>query len=257
MKLICLNIWGGKKYEPLMDFIKKASEDTDIFCFQEVFKNSANRKENIFRINIYNEISKILLNYNSYYASSLNNWIVTRQEVKKTKFKLSYGVSIFIKKDIKVDSYGDFFLFGGVDTFDPSDLNTLPRNAQYVTFINKGMRYIICNVHGIWNKAGKNDSPSRINQSQKIKEFLENHQGGKILVGDFNLDINTKSIKILEEDFRNLIKEYNIPTTRNKYFPGNEKFADYVFVSSEIKIMDFQVPNIEVSDHLPLTVEFY
>ncbi len=37
MKLITLNTNGGRVFEPLMNFIKTHSSDTDIFCFQEVF----------------------------------------------------------------------------------------------------------------------------------------------------------------------------------------------------------------------------
>ena len=32
------------------------------------------------------------------------------------------------------------------------------------------------------------------------------------------------------------IKKYNIQTTRNKYFPGDDKFADYTFVSNAFEI---------------------
>ena len=43
MKLITLNLWAGVVYEPLIEFIKKHSEDTDVFCFQEMaFGDSPN-----------------------------------------------------------------------------------------------------------------------------------------------------------------------------------------------------------------------
>ena len=85
---------------------------------------------------------------------------------------------------------------------------------------------------------------------------MDKQDGKKILVGDFNLNINTKSLTILEKKMINLIKKYNIQTTRNKHFPGSEKFADYTFVSPDIKIRSFQVPHTEVSDHLPMILQF-
>ncbi len=56
MKLLCLNVWGGKIHEPLLDFIKKHS-DIDIFCFQEVF-NSAIKEisKDGFHTNIFSDI---------------------------------------------------------------------------------------------------------------------------------------------------------------------------------------------------------
>jgi len=32
--------------------------------------------------------------------------------------------------------------------------------------------------------------------------------------------------------------------------------SDYVFVSLEVKVKKFEVPNIEISDHLPLILDF-
>lgn len=53
MKLICLNAWGGKIYQPLMDFIRKHTQDTDIFCFQEVFKTTTGiSQRDGFRLNL-------------------------------------------------------------------------------------------------------------------------------------------------------------------------------------------------------------
>ena len=37
MKLLTLNVWGGKIYEPLIKFIKQAAVDTDIFVFKSYF----------------------------------------------------------------------------------------------------------------------------------------------------------------------------------------------------------------------------
>lgn len=80
--------------------------------------------------------------------------------------------------------------------------------------------------------------------------------GEKIVVGDFNLDPDTKSLGILERNLRNLIKEYDVPTTRSTLYTRKSKFADYVLVSPGVKIIDFHVSNVAVSDHLPMILEF-
>lgn len=257
MKLISLNAWGGKLFKPLIDFIQTQSQDTDIFCFQEVFNTKSNITESAgFRLNLYEEISKILPNHQGYFASGVENYIAGSFQPNFVDFNLSWGLAIFINKNLKVNSYGDFFVYGKSGSFNPKDENSVPRNVQYLSFTNGGKVLTVCNIHGIWVKGTKEDTPSRIKQSQQIKDFFKTQEGEKILCGDLNLDINTQSIKILERDMKNLIKEFNIPTTRNKFSPGNEKFADYMFVSSKVKIIDFKVPNLEVSDHLPLILEF-
>ncbi len=257
MKLISLNIWGGKKFKPLINFIKDNSKDTDIFCFQEIFDTDSNINESAgFRLNIYNDISRLLPNHHRYFASCVENYITGSFQPNFIDFNLSWGLAIFINKKLKVVSNGDFFVFKKSGTFNPKDLNSLPRNAQYLSFTKDNKKFTVCNLHGIWQSDGKKDSPSRISQSNKINKFLGKQKGEKILCGDLNLDINTQSIKILEKNMSNLIKNYNISTTRSKFFPGNDKFADYTFVSSGVNVIDFKVPNIDVSDHLPMILEF-
>jgi len=257
MKLISLNTWGGKIYNPLINFIKDNSHTTDIFCFQEVFNTTSDITEHSgFRINIYSEITGILENHQGYFAPTLDNYIVGAFQPNFTNFNLSSGLAIFIKNNIKVLSHGDFYFYGNRDSFNPKDLNSLPRNVQYLNFTDHSKLFTLCNLHGIWIKGSKGDIHSRIQQSNQIKNFLDQQEGEKILVGDFNLDINTESIKILESSMINLIKKYHISTTRSPLFPGSDKFADYMFVSKKIKVIDFQVPNLEVSDHLPMTLEF-
>lgn len=258
MKLISLNTWGGKIFELLADFIRQHSKDTDIFCFQEVFKTISSKKEVLgFRTNLHEEIGKILQNHNGYFASSIDNYLTGSFQNNFTDYNLSSGLAIFIKKELKIINHGDFFLFGNKKSYNLNDFNSMPRNAQFVIIkTEEGKKLTICNIHGIWLRASKKDSPSRINQSEKLKNFLAKEDGKKILCGDFNLDINTESIKMLESNMINLVRKYHIQTTRSNYFPGEEKFADYTFVSKDIKVKSFEVPKVEISDHLPMILQF-
>lgn len=256
MRLISLNTWGGKIYKPLLKFIEKNSENTDIFCFQEVFSTTEDIHEDSgFRVNLYAEIAKKLSHHKGFFSPTLNNYLTGAFQPNFTNYPLSSGLAVFIKKEIKVISHGDFFVYKK-GPFDPKDLHSLPRNIQYLNFISGKEKFTICNFHGIWLKEGKNDSQARLKQSEKIKKFLDGQTGKKILCGDFNLDINTQSIEMLESNLRNLIKEYSIKTTRNKHFPGSEKFADYTFVSNNVSVENFTVPDIDISDHLPMILEF-
>ena len=46
MKIISLNIWGGRVHKPLLDFLKNHTE-VDVFCLQEVY-HEAEGKELIY-----------------------------------------------------------------------------------------------------------------------------------------------------------------------------------------------------------------
>lgn len=257
MKLICLNAWGGKIYQPLMDFIRKHTQDTDIFCFQEVFKTTTDiTQRDGFRLNLYEELCKILPQHQGYFAPCVENYIAGAFKPDFTNFDLSWGQATFIHKKLPVNSHGDFFVFRTEGGFNPLDLNTLPRVMQYITFTFQKKKFIVCNLHGIWRRGNKIDHPSRIKQSKQINDFLDQYKEAKILCGDFNLNIDTKSLQILEEKMINLIKEYKIPTTRSKLYTWKDKFADYTLVSDKIQVKNFQVPDIAVSDHLPMILEF-
>ena len=54
------------------------------------------------------------------------------------------------------------------------------------------------------------------------------------------------------------VKEYQISTTRSPLYRNfaEMKFADYTLVSPGIEVKTFLVPQVEVSDHLPMILEF-
>lgn len=257
MKLISLNTWGGKKYKALENFIKKYSADTDIFSFQEVFNTTSGIREHSgVRLNLYSEIAKILNDFQGYFLSTVDNYIAGSFQPNFIDFNLSWGQALFVKKKIKVKSSGSFYVYGSKKEFDPKDWNSFPRAVLYVTLKEDTNLFTICNLHGIWTKEGKADTPSRISQSNQINDFLDKQKGEKILTGDLNLNMDTQSIKLLEKNMINLIKDYNIATTRSSFFTRSEKFADYTFVSSDVHVLNFEVPNIKISDHLPMILDF-
>lgn len=64
---------------------------------------------------------------------------------------------------------------------------------------------------------------------------------------------------IFKEDFTNLVDTYDIKTTRpasNELSNEKRNVVDYIFVSKEISVKKFEVINTDVSDHLPLILEF-
>ena len=94
-------------------------------------------------------------------------------------------------------------------------------------------------------------------------EFLNGVGGPKILCGDFNLFPDTKSIAVLKQVMKSLTDEFGIETTRSRLHFENFKgeaipdtISDYMFVSPEVRVDSFSVPDIEISDHLPLVLDF-
>jgi endonuclease/exonuclease/phosphatase family metal-dependent hydrolase len=242
MKLICLNTAGGFVKNELHAFITKHAADTDIFCFQEIFDNAHVTTLGDIDQNLYTTITELLPNHKGYYAPSQEN---------------DEGIAMFIKPTIKLDALGDVFVHRYLNAMEDKERRTLGRNLQYVQFTQNGQDYTVINVHGLWNGAGKKDTPDRLKQSRKIKDFIKTRAKGKvILIGDLNLEPDTKSLAILEAGMRNLIKENDITSTRSHYHKWPNKFADYALVSNDLQVIHFEVLQDQVSDHLPLLLEF-
>jgi len=250
MKLISLNTWGGRGgKENLLNFIEY-HKGVDVFCFQEMWNGGEHMAgkitggsvlENI-SYKLLAEIGEILTEYEVYFRPHYGDW---------------YGLAMFVKKDHTIKGEGEIFVHKERGWADKKDEGNHARNIQWVTIETKlGLRTII-NFHGLWNGQGKGDSEDRLIQSDNILNFIKNIPDPHILCGDFNLRPDTQSIKKLEQfGLKNLIKEHNITSTRTDLYTKPEKFADYMFVTPDIKVKSFEVPNVPISDHRPLILEF-
>ncbi len=131
------------------------------------------------------------------------------------------------------------------------------RSIQNAILDIKGKQLQIINVHGIWNKDKVGDERT-IAQSKFILSKIR-YDIPCIVLGDFNLLPNTKSIKLIDEKMNNLINKCNIISTRPTFNDGLDKgnlVCDYIFVNDKVKVNNFKVLDNNSSDHLPLFLDF-
>jgi endonuclease/exonuclease/phosphatase family metal-dependent hydrolase len=259
MQVLSLNIWGGHQHRELLEFLEGLNGRIDIICLQEVFKSEVNTFSSGSKMNIYSDLEKILRDYEIFYAPTFANYDLKTA----VNFDALFGEATYVRKSVEIISEGTVFTY---KDFDQKKLLShdafgeywdLPRNFHYVIVKEHGKEFLIANVHGFWKPGTKEDTKESLAQSDKILEFLKSFNGPKILCGDFNLDPETESIRKLENSgLINLIKKYNITNTRSKLHTRKEKFADYIFVSPQIKVDEFSVLDKHVSDHLPLYLKF-
>jgi endonuclease/exonuclease/phosphatase family metal-dependent hydrolase len=243
VKLITLNIWGAQVKKPFVEFVER-NKDVDIFCLQEVY----DKAENLLSTHYPNVSHSIF--------TELQTLLPEHQGFFRPVVKGVYGIAIFIKKAFPVLEEGEILIHRNDKYSEATESSGHhSRNLQWIKFGLNQKNFTVFNVHGLWNGMGKTDTPARLAQSKRIKEFVDTAVGPKILCGDFNLRPDTKSIALLEGDMRNLIKEYAIQSTRTSIYGKEEKYADYVFVSPEIEVRDFKVLPDEVSDHAALFLE--
>jgi endonuclease/exonuclease/phosphatase (EEP) superfamily protein YafD len=231
MRIIFLNSWFGKVGKPYFDFIKKESLKTDIFCLLEVTPE------------LYLKLKPILSGFNVLYEKGHN----------ASPDNVLCGQTIFVSKKMQI------VMGKKVSIYKQSDRDA--GSMQFMEINTNGKKLFLGSVHGKTRPGTKLDTPIRIKQSQKIINLFSEIEDPIIIGGDFNLELKTKSVEMFEEaGYRNLIKDFSIKNTRNelswKQFNSVQNFADYIFTSPEVKVKKFEVPYIEISDHLPLILEF-
>src|SRR3989344_5671373 len=247
MKLITLNAWGGRMADKFGDFFNKYP-DTDIWFFQEVY-NSDKEEDNMIvpgyntDFSFYNTLQKHLDSYKYYFCQVLKDF---------------YGISAFFKSHIEIIEKGEILVAkGNWENMRGSSEQDHDRKLQWFKILLKGKKVLLMNIHLTHRPEGKRDSDKRLYQSDMIVSFMKMFDCPKILVGDFNLLPDTESIKKIEmTGMRNLIKEYGVKSTRTEIYKKPHKFADYVFVSPEIKVRDLKILPDVVSDHSPIFLEF-
>jgi len=137
MKLITLNIWGGKVFKPLMDFFREHSKDTDIFCLQEVFNNPPHISSKIqiksAKEDIYQDIEKVLTDFDGYIAPAQDG---------------EESLCMFVKKKLVVQEIADHFIYRWRNAMVGNDASTYGINVQYAKFNKNKKDYLVCNLHG-------------------------------------------------------------------------------------------------------------
>lgn len=226
MKIIFLNTWNGRVQPALTKFLEEQAKDTDIFCFEEA----------------YDEMKQLARETFPGYAEFEKYKYVTDDD--------NFPQATYIRKEILLLSSGAVL-----------EYEENVGLGLYVEIPFKNKTLCICNFHGMSRPVDKLDDRDRIRQSERLIDFFRHKKGPKIIGGDFNLFPDTKSIRMFQENgYRDLIKEYGITNTRNRFawelYPDNKQYySDYVFVSPDVAVKNLSVPDIEISDHLPLILE--
>lgn len=247
MKLITLNLWGGRVKEKYPAFFDKHAE-ADILFFQEVFKTHGEQYHvptvgYSVDLELLGTLSGHLGSHEAHFCQVLKDY---------------YGIASFFREGMRIVEKGEMLVArGDWDDNQTSNDRDHHRKAQWFEVEIKGKRVLFVNVHLTHRPEGKRDSPKRIMQSDMLIRLITMFDGPKILAGDFNLLPDTESIRMIEAaGMRNLVKEYGIEATRTELYKKPLKFADYVFVSPGVKVNDFKVLPDVVSDHAPLALDF-
>jgi endonuclease/exonuclease/phosphatase family metal-dependent hydrolase len=225
MKLLQLNMWGGRLEPQILNLVK--SENPDILCLQEI--QAAIGADHIFMSPVFT------LNYMNRKAD-FGNCIISKYPIKDTE-------TIFTGKQYIADF--DFL------NHDPN-----MRNLQHAVLEQPDKSQLhILNHHGHHIHQHKNGDAETMRQCGIIADQIKKLDGRLILSGDFNLAPHSESLEQINSLLTNLSLKANLKTTRTQLTHKSE-VCDYVFTSSQIEVKSFDALNDIVSDHKALTMTF-
>jgi endonuclease/exonuclease/phosphatase family metal-dependent hydrolase len=241
MKLLQLNLWGGRLENPILNFIKRVNPD--ILCLQEAIDIKGG---NSFIFASTEEI-QAAVGADYIFMSPIFNF-------KYMNRRANFGNCIISKYPIKSSET----IFTGkqyVADFDFLNQTANIRNLQHAVIeINDRLLHIL-NHHGHHIHQHKNGDAETMRQCRIIAQQVKKLDGNLVLAGDFNLTPHSESLKQINQLLTNLSIKDKLKTTRTQ-FTHKKEVCDYIFVSDATKVNSFKAMPDIVSDHKALVMEF-
>lgn len=245
IKFITVNVWhGGRVFENLESFLVK--EAPDILCMQEVYDGKDSELEKRFRtLEVLKQ--KLGFSYSSF----------AQRLFDSTNNNLPHGNAILSKFPLKEDGFVFFDIpLSYIAVEKLKEALDWPFGIQKVVIEIEGKKVHVLNVHGVWG-FDTVDNPRRLSMADKIIEQIPEKES-VIIAGDFNMSSQTETIRRIEKHVKNVFGSILKSTFNMKYKKGGgfgSASVDMVFVSNDIQITKRYMPEVDVSDHMPLVVE--
>jgi endonuclease/exonuclease/phosphatase family metal-dependent hydrolase len=176
MKLVCLNIEGGKHLHRWLPRVRSLAPD--IVCLQEVFSSDMPKIANLLQMRI----------------TYLPQDYVPRSSFDRMRGCGAIGIAILHK--LPASGIASYY-YGASE-----DITAAPQSRRallVVTFESNGLKTHIANLHFTWSHGGKNTREQRRDMKQLL-EYSARYQD-LILCGDFNIPRGTALFSELQSSF--------------------------------------------------------
>ena len=245
IKILQLNVWGGRIKDGLTQFIKEGNYD--LICLQEAVCDRNHTKALEYFMDTVDKIKeeadfKYEARSSQFGVSILNNTVHYESGnaiLSKIPFKHSEEKVL----------HGEYLFATDLNQYEQAVKNNL-YTAQKVILENN---LTVINYHGYWLKDPLGDKTS-ILCMRSVADMIRSDKNPVIVCGDLNVTSEAKAMR--ELDFlRDLTAIHNIPTTLRNIRFTKDVPCDHILISDDIKYQNFKVIDAPVSDHRALTVE--
>lgn len=246
VKFIQINIYKGKYLDALLEFLK--SENPDFISMQEVTTGKLNLtgdEQNLFEVikgelgyhGVYNGDIKLAGSANS----SFGNAVISRFPITKSEI-----VVLKSFRPITLEEMNE-----NIDNI----WAQLSRHLLDVTVDCEGFKFHAIAVHARRTAPPVDDEESA-RQTRLIAGHLKSLGDEPfVLGGDFNMPPESGVIKTIADVSKNLMADSGIAQTLNPkvHELGEHGYlVDYIFTSKHFMLKSLHVPQVTISDHLPV-----
>jgi endonuclease/exonuclease/phosphatase family metal-dependent hydrolase len=248
LKLLNLNIYGGKYYNNIISFVKE--NDFDILCFQEVNGGDLGFTQS----DIFQNLKKDL---------QMDAEIIVSTNL--TGDKNSYdGNAIFYKKSLIASNKKNVFIYPFSETKrNETEFRFRPRTAISLNFRINDKIFTVINTQLAWSLKAET-TPIKEAVGHNLFTFVKQITNDFILAGDFNLEADKFVVSQFNTLAKNLTEKNEIKNTLNprthraasRIFPKGLA-VDHIFTTAGIKIGEFKlIDGLDLSDHFGLSLTF-
>ncbi|WP_309667471.1 endonuclease/exonuclease/phosphatase family protein [Tabrizicola sp.] len=262
MRIMCLNGWGGKLLGGLLPYV--AASAPGVLCLQEVVHSPETAKDWLS----YRDGEHVLLQRANFFrdvCSALPDHVATFCPAAQgvlwdddIPIPSQWGLATFVHRSYPVIGQVQGFVHKG---YSPAGYGDHPRSrsAHGVRVYDYENRraVTITHMHGLRDLHGKMDTPERKEQAHRLLDMsqgLSEADDLRVICGDFNVEPDSDTLELLRTSgMVELVTGHGFTGTRSSQYTKHGKFADYLLISEESAVVDFQVIyEPEVSDHCPL-----
>ena len=246
LKLLNLNILKGEFLPQILDFVKK--EQFDILHFQEVAGGKI-AKDNI---DCFSVIEK---------ETGMTGFMPKAWHLPGDP-SAYFGNATFYHPRFHLQKKETVWLYDFAEIDYPRiPIENHPRNAVSLLFEFEGKKIYFLNTHQAWGPTPV-DTPLKLEQGNKLYEYLKTLEHPFVLSGDFNVPPTSQVIQKIDTLATNLTTQHHLTNTLNPrthkakvLFPAGLA-VDFIFVSDSLKVDNFKlIDDIDLSDHFGLSLQ--
>jgi hypothetical protein len=263
VRVVTLNTWGGAMFDALAGWLLTC--EAEVVCLQEMTRTPGLRGWTTFadgvrtlpqRADLFADVAELLPGYRGSFVACDVGPVVDEDE---RGWQQQFGVATFVHSRLTVDATTSAFIHGTFTEHQEWPADGRPRAACGVRVVEPATdtTYVVVNLHGLRDGAGKGDTPDRRAQAERIAELVRSLRcEGDVVVagGDFNLLPDSETFDVLaEEGLIDLVRDAD---TRTSHYPKPSRHASYLLVSAPDGVRRFEVvAEPEVSDHRAIVVD--